>query len=80
MKEAEMRRATQRHYTLDDYFSVEEMSEIKHEYYNGESFALAGASLDHKMKRLSNTSRLKATSGASANIDKRKIRGDLRWR
>jgi Uma2 family endonuclease len=42
-----MRRATQRHYTLDDYFSVEEMSEVKHEYYDGEIFALAGASLDH---------------------------------
>jgi Uma2 family endonuclease len=40
-------RDSQRHYTVDDYFTVEEMSEIKHEYYNGEIFAMAGASLPH---------------------------------
>ncbi len=37
----------QRHYTLDDYFAVEETSLIKHEYFEGEIFAMAGASLDH---------------------------------
>ncbi len=37
----------QRHYTLDDYFAVEETSHVKHEFYNGEIFAMAGASLDH---------------------------------
>lgn len=37
----------QRHYTLDDYFAVEETSPIKHEYRNGEIFAMAGASLAH---------------------------------
>lgn len=37
----------QRHYTLDDYFAVEETSLVKHEYCAGEIFALAGASLDH---------------------------------
>lgn len=37
----------QRHYTLDDYFAVEEMSVVKHEYFEGEIFAMAGASLEH---------------------------------
>jgi Uma2 family endonuclease len=37
----------QRHYTLDDYFAVEEMSLVKHEYFEGEIFAMAGASLPH---------------------------------
>ena len=42
-----MSRDSQRHYTLDDYFAVEEVSEIRHEFYNGEIFAMAGASLPH---------------------------------
>ena len=42
-----MLRDSQRHYSVDDYFTVEEMSEVKHEYYNGEIFAMAGASLRH---------------------------------
>ena len=37
----------QRHYTLDDYFAVEETSLVKHEFRDGEIFAMAGASLDH---------------------------------
>lgn len=37
----------QRHYTLDDYFAVEETSPVKHEYFQGEIFAMAGASLAH---------------------------------
>ena len=42
-----MSRYSQRHYSADDYFMVEEMSEVKHEYCNGEIFAIAGASLPH---------------------------------
>src|SRR5713226_3028342 len=42
-----MSRDSQKHYTVDDYFMVEEMSEVKHEYCNGEIFAMAGASLPH---------------------------------
>ena len=42
-----MSRDSQRHYSVDDYFMVEEMSEVKHEYSNGEIFAMAGASLPH---------------------------------
>jgi Uma2 family endonuclease len=37
----------QRHYTLDDYFAVEETSQIRHEFLDGEIFAMAGASLQH---------------------------------
>lgn len=39
----------QRHYTLDDYFTVEEMSAVKHEFFEGEIFAMAGASFEHNM-------------------------------
>jgi Uma2 family endonuclease len=42
-----MSRDSQRHYSVDDYFMVEEMSEVKHEYWNGEIFAMAGASVAH---------------------------------
>lgn len=40
-------RKSERCYTLDDYFGIEEMSEIKHEYYDGEIFATGGASFNH---------------------------------
>lgn len=39
----------QRHYTLDDYFAVEEMSVVKHEFFEGEIFAMAGASFAHSL-------------------------------
>jgi Uma2 family endonuclease len=39
----------QRHYTLDDYFAVEQMSVVKHEFFEGEIFAMAGASLEHNL-------------------------------
>lgn len=39
----------QRHYTLDDYFAVEEMSVVKHEFFEGEIFARPGASFEHNM-------------------------------
>jgi Uma2 family endonuclease len=42
-----MRQESHRHYSLDEYFAVEEMSEIKHEYFCGDIFAMAGASLAH---------------------------------
>jgi len=40
-------RKTERRYTLNDYYDIEEMSEIKHEYYDGEIFAMTGASFNH---------------------------------
>jgi Uma2 family endonuclease len=36
-----------RHYSLDDYFMVELESVTKHELYDGDIFAMAGASLAH---------------------------------
>jgi Uma2 family endonuclease len=42
-----MQGQSQRHYTLDDYFGIEESSEIKHEFFNGEIFAMSGASRNH---------------------------------
>lgn len=42
-----MRQRSQRHYSEDDYFAVEASSGIKHEFYRGEIFAMAGASLAH---------------------------------
>ncbi len=42
-----MQRHPQRHYSVDDYYAVELSSPIKHEYYSGEIFAMAGASVAH---------------------------------
>lgn len=42
-----MLQRSQRHYSEDDYFAVEVSSGIKHEFYQGEVFAMARASLAH---------------------------------
>jgi len=34
-------------YTVEEYLAVERSSDIKHEYYRGEIFAMSGASLPH---------------------------------
>lgn len=34
-------------YTVEEYLALEEASEIRHEYYQGEIFAMSGASLAH---------------------------------
>ena len=34
----------QRHYTIEEYFALEEQSDIRHEYYHGEIFPLDGPS------------------------------------
>lgn len=39
--------APSRHYTLEDYLSVEEMSAVRHEFLNGEIFAMAGGTPEH---------------------------------
>jgi Uma2 family endonuclease len=39
--------APSRHYTFDDYLSVEEMSAVRHEFLNGEIFAMAGGTPEH---------------------------------
>src|SRR5437867_3640377 len=45
--ETGMQQGSQRRYSVDEYFAVEEASNTKHEYYNGEIFAMAGSSLRH---------------------------------
>ena len=37
----------ERAYSVGDYFCIEQMSDIKHEYYAGAIYALAGASTNH---------------------------------
>ena len=34
-------------YTISEYLKLEEESEIRHEYYDGEVFAMAGTSMNH---------------------------------
>jgi Uma2 family endonuclease len=38
---------SERRYSIEQYFLVEETSEIKHEYFDGEIFAMAGGSREH---------------------------------
>jgi Uma2 family endonuclease len=33
--------------TVEEYFELEKKSEIRHEYYNGDVFAMAGSTLNH---------------------------------
>lgn len=37
----------QRHYSVDEYFEIEASSNVRHEYFRGEVFAMAGASRNH---------------------------------
>ena len=37
----------QRNYSLAEYFAIEEMSEIRYEYFDGAILAMSGSSLDH---------------------------------
>lgn len=38
-----------RYVSLDEYFALEETSEVKHEYYQGAIFAMTGASANHNL-------------------------------
>ncbi|WP_128546762.1 Uma2 family endonuclease [Larkinella soli] len=38
---------TGKRYTVQEYFDLEEVSDIRHEYYRGEIFAMAGTTLNH---------------------------------
>jgi Uma2 family endonuclease len=38
-----------RRYTPEEYFALEERSEARHEYFEGEVFAMAGASVTHNL-------------------------------
>ena len=39
--------ASRRHYTLEDYLGVEEMSGVRHEFVDGQIFAMAGGTPEH---------------------------------
>lgn len=39
----------ERRYTPEEYFTLEESSEVRHEYFEGEVFAMAGASKSHNL-------------------------------
>jgi Uma2 family endonuclease len=39
--------ASCRHYTLDDYLGVEEVSAVRHEFLDGQIFAMAGGTPEH---------------------------------
>ncbi len=42
-----MRGGPQRQYNLDDYHRIEQASTIRHEFFDGEIFAMAGGSVAH---------------------------------
>lgn len=39
----------QRHYTPAEYFALEEQSELRHEFFDGEVFAIAGGTKSHNL-------------------------------
>ncbi len=39
--------STQQYFTREEYFALEETTEIKHEFYNGEIFAMSGGTFNH---------------------------------
>jgi Uma2 family endonuclease len=40
---------SKQHYTIEEYLAMEEASTEKHEYYQGEIFAMSGAKLSHNI-------------------------------
>ncbi|WP_170061140.1 Uma2 family endonuclease [Spirosoma aerolatum] len=36
-------------YTIDEYLALEEKSEVRHEFYNGELYAMAGGTVNHNL-------------------------------
>jgi len=46
MGEAQQER---RRYTVEEYFALEQQSEARHEFFDGEVFAMAGASVSHNL-------------------------------
>jgi len=44
-----MQKPALKYMTLEEYLAMEEISEVRHEYYQGEIFAMAGGTNDHNM-------------------------------
>lgn len=68
-------------YTLEEYLALEEKSEVRHEFYNGEIYAMAGGTVNHnRLTRrvsnlLENQSSLKNCGVFSENLKVEVIRG-----
>ena len=60
--------------SIDEYFEMEEKSDVRHEYYKGEIFAFAGASIHHA-KIIGNTySALRKKSKCESYFNDLKVR------
>lgn len=57
---------SQRHYPIEEYFLIEEMSTVKHEYFDGEIFATSGGSRQHDTIAANITGLLHAALRASS--------------
>ena len=44
-----MSTAAEKRYTVDEYLALEEVSEIKHEFFNGEIFTMSGGTESHSL-------------------------------
>ena len=72
---------TAHHYTVEEYLALEEKSEVRHEFYNGELYAMAGGTVNHnRLTRrvanlLENQSGLKKCSVYTENLRVEVIRG-----
>ncbi len=55
-----MSTAAVKRYTVEEYLALENLSDTKHEFYDGEIFAMAGASLSHNIISLNVASELRA--------------------
>jgi Uma2 family endonuclease len=54
-----MQEVAKKFYSLEEYLALEATSEAKHEYYNGEIFAMAGGTFQHAMITINLTTTLK---------------------
>lgn len=56
-------------FTIEEYLKLEQTSDIRHEYFDGEVFAMAGGSKEHNIITLNVASRLRSQlRGSSCNV------------
>jgi Uma2 family endonuclease len=58
----------QRRYSLADYFAIEAMSPVRHEFYRGEIFAMAGASVEHNLITVNVLTMLRVALDTHCNV------------
>lgn len=44
-----MEQAQRKHYTVEEYMALEEQCDVRHEFFEGEVFAIAGADVSHNL-------------------------------